>query len=377
MSTRIERVTSRKDLKGFLKLPWSLYKDDSNWVPPLLFDRKKLLDTRANPFWKSATRELFLAWKDDRVVGRIAAIYDPRYQETYGEPCGYFGFFESIGDDSVARALFEAAEAWLRSKGAVSVIGPLQPSLNDEAGLLVRGFDDPPQTLMSYNPEYYSALIESNGYTKIKDLYAWRLTKEFLTEKLKRVRNLVIEREQITVRNFRFSPKKSFNQDVQRLRELYNTAWAPNWGNIRMSKAEVEAMADDLKLVAEKDLVLVAEKDGQPIGFVIALPDINQVLIKNRSGGLLTGIFRLLTQKRSVTRGRILALGLLPQFQKKGIDAALYYEIGVRMTGPHGYTESEASWILDDNHAMNNALHMMNGEQYKTYRLFKKTINEN
>ena len=377
MALRVERVTSRQDLKRFLRLPWMIYREDPHWVPPLLYDRKKLLDTSSHPFWKHGTRELFLAFSGDDLVGRIAAIYDPRYKETYGDDVGYFGFFEAIDDKNVAQELFDTVERWLRSVGAESVLGPLQPSLNDEAGLLVEGFDDPPQALMPYNPEYYRSLIESCGYAKSKDLYAWKLTREFLTDKLKRVRTLVMERENISIRNFHFSPKKDFKEDVQRLKELYNTAWASNWGNVRMSAEEVEAMADDLKLVAEKDLVLVAEKDGEAIGFVLALPDINQLLIKNRSGALLPGLVRLLTQKKSVTRGRILALGLLPHYQKRGIDAALYYEIGVRMTGPHGYTESEASWILDDNHAMNNALQMMKGERYKTYRLYSKTINEN
>ena len=377
MALPVEYITERGGRKEFVGMPWSIYGDDPNWVPPLRFDRMKLLAPDGVPFWNHADRALLLCRKEGKIVGRLAAIHDPRYLATHGENVGYFGFFESIDDLDVADALFSSAESWLRERGVVKVVGPLQPSLNDEAGLLVRGFDDPPQVLMPYNPEYYSRLIESVGYSKVKDLFAWRLDKSFLTEKLERVRDLVMEREDLTIRNFRFSPKSAFREDVRLLRTLYNEAWEPNWGTIRMSEAEVEALADDLKLVAEKDLVLVAERAGVPVGFVIALPDINQVLIDNRNGRLLPGLLRILFRRRAITRGRILALGLLPAFQRRGIDAALYYEIGRRMTGPHGYTESEASWILEDNHPMNNALEMMQGQHYKTYRLYSKTIKEN
>lgn len=377
MSLTIERVTTRRGRLAFIKMPWKIYSNDPHWVPPLIYDRMKLLAPDGVPFWNHACCSLYLCKRGGEIVGRIAAIHDPRYNETHGENVGYFGFFESVDNVEVAVTLFDTAEEWLFNRGVTRVIGPLQPSLNDEAGLLVEGFGDPPQVLMPYNPDYYSTVIESCGYARVKDLFAWRLTKSFLTPKLERVRNLVLEREEITIRNFRFSPKRAFIDDVRLLRELYNAAWEPNWGTIRMSAGEVEAMADDLKLVAEKDLVLVAEKGGVPVGFVIALPDINQILIRNRKGRLLPGLLRLITGKKQISRGRILALGLLPAFQRKGIDAALYYEIGTRMTGPHRYIESEASWILEDNHAMNNALAMMKGEHYKTYRLYSKTINEN
>lgn len=356
---------------------WSIYENDPRWVPPLIIDRMKILDERKNPFWKTASRQLFLAGRQGKTVGRIAAIHDPRYESTYGEKVGYFGFFESVNDPEVSSALFRAADRWLAERGCTSVIGPLNPSINDEAGLLVEGFDDPPQVLMTYNPEYYIGLIESYGFTKEADLWAWRLTAEFLTPKLKRVRDLVLERDDVRLRNFRFSPKSAFLEDIGIIHNVYNRAWEANRGSIRMTDEEILALGNDLKMVAEKDLVIIAESRGEPVGFVLALPDINQILIRNRGGGILGGILRLLTGKRSVTRGRIVALGLIPGFRNRGIDAALYYEIGTRMTGPHGYTESEASWVLEDNHAMNHALRMMRGERYKTYRLYKNSINRN
>lgn len=377
MSVSIRPVTNRKDLRTFVRFPWKVYADDPHWVPPLIVDRLKVLDRRKNPFWKSASRELYLAERQGEPVGRIAAIHDPRYEETYGEKVGYFGFFEVFEDTEAAHALFDAAGGWLAGRGCRRMIGPLNPSINDEVGLLLDRFDDPPQVLMTYNPEYYSDVIESYGFTKEMDLWAWRLTSRFLTDRLKRIRDLVMEREEITVRNLRFSPKKDFHEDLRAIHELYNTAWEANRGSIRMTWEEIEAMGNDLKSIAARDLVLIAESKGEPIGFVLALPDINQVLIGNRSGGIVGGIIRLLTRSRSITRGRIVALGLIPRFRRRGIDAALYYEIGTRMTRGHGYTESEASWVLEENGPMNSALQEMKGEQYKTYRVYNISINEN
>jgi hypothetical protein len=355
---------------------WPIYQGDPNWVPPLKVDRLKVLDPIKNPYWKTASQQLFLAERDGELVGRIAAIYDPRYEESYGEKMGCFGFFEAIDDQKVADSLFDSSHRWLGERGCTSVIGPLNPSINDEAGLLVEGFDDPPQVLTTYNPEYYIDLIESYGFTKEVDLWGWRLTREFLTPKLKRVRDLVASNTDLKLRNFQFSPKSAFLEDIGLIQRIYNSAWEANWGSIRMTDEEILALGNDLKLVAEKDMVIIAESGGEPVGFVLALPDINQVLIRNRRGGL-SGLLPILFGSRSITRGRIVALGLIPGFRNRGIDAALYYEIGTRMTGPHGYIESEASWVLEENHPMNHALEMMKGERYKTWRLYKNSIKMN
>ena len=376
MPVEIRPVTTRKDRRRFVKMVWSIYHGDPHWVPPLIMDRLKVLDPRRNPFWKSASQQLFLAERNGEIVGRIAAIHDPRHEETYGEKVGYFGFFESVDDQEVADSLFAAADRWLAERGCTSVLGPLNPSINDEAGLLVEGFDDPPQVLTTYNPKYYIDLIESYGFTKEVDLWGWRLTRAFLTPKLKRVRDLVLNRADLKLRNFRFSPKSAFLEDIGFIHTIYNSAWEANRGSIRMTDDEILALGNDLKMVAEKDLVIIAESGGEPVGFVLALPDINQVLIRNRKGGP-GGLLPLIFGSRSITRGRIVALGLIPGFRARGIDAALYYEIGTRMTGPHGYTESEASWVLEDNHPMNHALEMMQGERYKTWRLYKNSIKMN
>lgn len=377
MSLSIVPVRSARRREQFIRMAWDIYRDDPNWVPPVLADRRKLLDPEKNPFWNHSQGEFFLAEREGKIVGRIAAIVNDAHNRVHHDKVGFFGFFESVNDPEVAHALFDAACRWLAEKGMESVRGPVNPSINDEAGLLVEGFDDPPQILMTYNPEYYIALIESYGFTKAKDMYAWKLTAEFLTPKLERVQRAVREREKIVVRNFRFGPKSAFQEDIGVLREIYNQAWAPNWGAVRMTSEEFDALAADLKTIAAKDLVLIAESEGRPVGFALALPDVNQVLIRNRGGSLVGAVWHLLTGKKRIKRGRIVVLGVIPAFQRRGIDAVLYYEIGTRMVNKYGYAESEASWVLEDNEMMNRAARMMKGEIYKRYRIYEKTIKEN
>lgn len=356
---------------------WPIYDGDPNWVPPIIADRKKLLDKAKNPFYTHSEMEMFLAERDGNVVGRIAAIVNRNHNITHNDQVGFFGFFESIDDQETANALFEAAEQWLREKGMDRMRGPVNPSLNDEAGLLVEGFDDPPQILMTYNPKYYSRLIESFGLTKIKDLYAYRLRPDFRNEKLQRVQRAVREREHITIRNVNFRDKKGFREAIRIIKTIYNQAWEPNWGFVKMTDEEFDFIANDLKQVADQHLVLIAESHGEPIGFALGLPDINQAMIRNRRGTLIGAIYSLLFHRKLINRGRILILGVIPRFQRLGVDAVLYYEIGNRMITDRKYVEGEASWVVEDNTMMNRAARMMNGEIYKRYRLYEKTINKN
>jgi len=377
MSLSVYPARSSSERKQFITMVWDLYQDDPNWVPPLIADRKKLLNAEKNPFWRHADMEMFLAKQDGKIVGRIAAIINWAHNQIHEDKVGFFGFFESENKVSTAHSLFGAAAEWLAERDIEVMRGPVNPSINDEVGLLVDGFNDPPQILMNYNPEYYSALIESYGLTKVKDLYAWRLTPDFLSPKLNRVQEAVRKRENLKVRTFRFSPKLAFKEDIEILREIYNRAWEPNWGAVKMNRDEFNALATDLKQMAAKDLVLLVEANAQPIGFALALPDINQALIRNRKGGMIGALWHLVTGKKRIKRGRIIVLGVAPEFQRRGIDGALYYEIGTRMVHNHGYVEAEASWVLDDNEMMNRAAKMLKGEIYKTYRLYDKTIKEN
>lgn len=359
----------------FIKSQWAFYKDDPHWVPPLLMDRKKLLNTNVNPFFRHAEIQLFVAEQNNRIVGRIAAITNALHNATHHDRVGFFGFFESIQDQGVATALFTAAEQWLRDKGMDTIRGPVNPSMNDECGLLVHGFDGPPVILMSYNPPYYVNLIENAGFGKAKDLYAYRVTQEtYRSDKLKRIFNTLIERKKITFRSIDFKDKNQYRRDVELIKYMYNTAWQPNWGFVKMTDEEFDFLANDLKQIADSSLVFFAEIMGVPAGFILALPDINQVLIRNRKGGIVKGALLLLMKSKKIDILRILVLGVLPEFQKSGVDAAMYSEIGTRGL-KRGIVGAEASWILEDNQMMNRGLTTtMNADRYRTYRIYEKRI---
>ncbi|MBL0333588.1 MAG: hypothetical protein IPP08_07850 [Chlorobiota bacterium] len=341
----------------------------------MLADRIKLLDKQKNPFFKHSEMELFYCENNGEIIGRIGAIINYNHNNTFNDKIGFFGFFESINDQSVSDLLFQTAEQWLKTKGCTHIRGPVNPSLNDEAGLLIEGFNDSPQILMTYNPEYYILLIENFGFKKVKTLLAYRLMADkFISPKLERVQNLVRIREKITVRKIRLKPKKYFIEDVKIIKTIYNSAWEPNWGFVKMTDEEFDFLAEDLKQIVIDDFVVIAESEGKVVGFALGLPDINQAFKFNKGGSLIGAIYCLLFKKKNITRGRILVLGVLPEFQKRGIDSILYYEVGTAMTKKYPYSEGEASWILDDNILMNRSLEMMNGEVYKKYALYEKEI---
>lgn len=371
-------VRNGSDLRTFIKMVWAIYGDDPCWVPPVIADRKKLLNRKKNPFYKHAEMEMFVAWRDGKAVGRIAAIVNHNHNREHNDRVGFFGFFESIDDQEVASLLLRTSEEWLRSRGMEVMRGPVNPSMNDEVGLLVEGYDDPPQILMTYNPKYYSRLIEAYGLRKAHDLFAYRMTREgFITPKLERVQRAVREREGLAIRTLKFRPKDAFRGDVADVKRIYNQAWEPNWGFVKMTDDEFDFVVGDLKQVAVQDFLVLVERAGEVVGFGLALPDINQALIRNRGGGLVGALWNLIRHKKDITRGRILILGVIPPFQRRGIDAVLYYEVGTRMTAGHGYSEGEASWVLEDNVMMNRAAELLNAELYKRYRIYDKTMNKN
>lgn len=373
MSFRIERVESKSQLLAFIKSKWNFYKGDENFVPPLIQDRRKLLNEEKNPFYKHAEIQHFLAKRDSKVIGRISAIINGNHNKTHNDKVGFFGFFECINSPEVAAALFEAAESWLKERGMDTCRGPVNPSMNDETGLLIDGFDSPPVLLMTYNPPYYKDLIEEQGYGKAKDLYAYHLTNgEYISDRMERMQEALIKRYDLTIRKIDF--KNNFDNDVESLKEIYNAAWQPNWGFVKITDEEFDFLAADLKTFAVEDYVLLLESKGKLVGFSLGLPDLNQVLIHNKRGSLLGAAYHLLTKKKLINTMRILILGVLPEFQGKGFDSVLYYEVGKR-SRPLGIEYGEASWILEDNEAMKKgATQIMKGKHYKTYRIFEKEI---
>ncbi len=368
----VRPVTSRAELDRFIRLPWRIYAGDPVWVPPLLGDLRTVLDRRKHPYHQHADVEYFLAWRGDEVVGRIAATVNHRHNEFHAEKTGFFGFFECIDDAGVARALLEAAEAWLRARGMERVLGPMSFSTNEESGLgmLVDGFDRPPVVMTAHSPRYYPALVEAAGYVKAKDLLAYWMDDPDPPERLVRGVARIQRQEQIHVRSLEM---KDFAGEVARIKAIYNSAWERNWGFVPMTDAEFDYLARQLKPVVNPKLCALAEVRGEPVAFALALPDFNQAL-KHVNGRLFPfGIFKILWHQRKIHRIRVLTLGIVPGYRKKGIDAMLYLHIfreGVRA----GFDQAECSWILEDNWDMRRGLERMGARVYKTYRIYEKTL---
>jgi GNAT superfamily N-acetyltransferase len=373
---RVRAARDRRDLKRFIDLPYRLHARDPLWVPPLRRDVKALLSRSKNPFFEHAEAEYFIAEREGDTVGRIAAISNRLHNETHLDRVGFFGFFESVDDQAVANALLDAATEWCRSRGHDVLRGPASFSVNDECGLLVDGFETPPALMMPHNPRYYIRLLEQAGFTKAKDLWVYQGGDERryvpVPERLARGTELIRQRQGITVRPLNL---KDFQGEVERIKELYNAAWEKNWGFVPMTEHEIDHLAEQFKPVVIPELVPMAEKDGKLIGFGIALPDLNVVFRRHRSGRLFPMILDLLwsLKAKRIRRARILLLGVLPEYQGKGIDAMLYHSIWTK-SGERGIYWGEAGWILEDNPAMNAGLEKMTFKVYKTYRLYDRRL---
>lgn len=313
--------------------------------------------------------QLFLAERNGELVGRIGAIIDHNYIEFHREKVGFFGFFESVDDFSVAKALLDTAQSWLGERGMPRMMGPINPSTNSEMGVLVDGFQYRPAMLMPYNPPYYGALLERCGLKKAKDLYCYHLEKnKFLSEKLVRVAEAVRKRENLSIRTVNM---KKFDEEIALVKELYNRTWTRNWGFVPWSDEEFDYLARDMKRIIVPELSMIAEVDSNPIGFSINLPDIGKALQKVGNGRLLPfGIFKLLWHTRKVSFLRSLILGVVPEYQRRGIDGVMYIETWKRGTDL-GFNEGEAGWVLEDNVMMNRAAQLVQGDRYKTYRVYE------
>jgi GNAT superfamily N-acetyltransferase len=368
----ITTVKSKKELMQFIRFQWKIYKNDQYWVPPLIMDRKKLLNREKNPFFKHAEMEMFLAERDGELVGRIAAIKNDLHNSTHNDKVGFFGFFECINDQEVANALFDKAKEWLKLKGMNAMRGPANPSSNDEYGMLLEGFDDSPRLLMPYNPSWYLTLCENYGFKKAKDLYAYKIEQEKLVkqEKLKRVAQIAKDRSKINIRELNL---KDFNNELQKVKEVYNKAWAPNWGFVPLTEEEMDAVAKDMKPLADPSIILFGEIDGKTVGFALVLPDYNKIFKKMNGRLFPFGFIRLLTENKKITWARILILGVIPEYQKKGLDAVFYWEI-VNRAEKRGIIFGEASWVLEDNEMMKRGAEVMGGTLYKQYRIFEIEI---
>ncbi|MFL5343499.1 MAG: N-acetyltransferase [Hyalangium sp.] len=368
-------VRGNADKTAFIRMVYPLYEGHPNWVAPLEMERRDFLDPKKNPFFEFGEVELFLARRGGQVVGRIAAVKDPHYNEFHGTNEGFFGLFECINDAGVARALFDAAAQWLRAKGFVKVLGPMNFSTNQECGLLVEGFDKPPAIMTTYNVPYYASLIEANGFTKAMDLWSWELSSSVQPpEKVARIAEKIRQRDGITVRSVNL---KNFEQEVALIKGIYNAAWEKNWGFVPMTDHEFDHLAREMKQIVKPELLLIAEVKGEPVAFSMTIPDANEAL-KVAHGRLTTfglpiGLAKLLLASRKIRRLRLITLGIKEGYRRRGLDAILYLDT-LRTAHQLGYEGGEISWTLENNHLVNRAIESMGGKRSKTHRIFERAL---
>jgi GNAT superfamily N-acetyltransferase len=367
----VRPVASRRELNTFIKLPWRLYRNEPNWVPPLVYDRKRFLDRSRNPFFKHAEVELFLAWRGETPVGRISAQIDRNFNEFQGHDWGMFGFFECADDPDAAAALLAAADSWLRARGRDRMVGPMDFTTNDECGILIDGYDLLPTILTNWHHPYYPGLIEGAGLTKAMDLYMWSLDvadRGSVHPAIWRIAADVERKYGITVRNMR---KKDMEAEIGRFLKVYNAAWERNWGFVPLTEEEVRHYAKDLKQILDENWAFIAEKDGEPVGAALTLPDYNQVF-KHMNGRLLPiGWAKFLWYRRKIDRVRVFALGVKPEYQHTGVGAKLYemhWDAGERTQQGRG----ETGWTLESNTPMNRAMERMGGKIVRTYRIYER-----
>jgi len=369
----IRPAQSKREVDAFLKLPFRLYTGEPHWVPPLLFERRRFLDRRRNPFFEHARAEYFLARRGDRVVGRITAQVDDNFQAFQGNRWGFFGFYECAEDPEASAALLEVAADWLRHRGCDRMVGPCDFTTNDPCGVLIEGHERPALILSPWTHRYYPGLLEGAGLTKAMDLLMWELHitgRERVNPIVWKLARELEPRHGITVRGFR---KRELDKEVARFLEVYHAAWERNWGFVPLTDAEVRAYARELRPVLDENWGFLAERDGETVGAALTLPDFNQVLAHLNGRLLPFGWAKALYWRRRIDRVRVLALGVKPEYQHTGVAAALYeahFDAAERTPQKWG----EMGWILETNEAMNRAMQALSGKVVRRFRLYERVL---
>jgi ribosomal protein S18 acetylase RimI-like enzyme len=367
---------NRRGVRRFLAVPYGIYADDPLWVAPLLLDARKVFQD-GNPLFEHADMQLWVARREGRDVGRIAAIEERLHNRTHAERTAFFGFFECVNDARVAGALFGAVADWARQRGLNQLLGPMNPTTNDECGLLIEGFDRPPVFMMTYNPGYYVDLVESAGFAKAKDLLAYDFDlANTPMSRFERIWSKFQKREpEIRVEPVR---KKTLERQLTQIQQVYNEAWEDNWGFVPMTDAEIRFMAARLKPLLVEGLTQIALKGDEPVGFLLASSDFNEGFqpLKGRllSPGLLRALPYLL-QWKVPQYCRVLTLGVKASYRGRGIEAAMLTH-GLRTGFRLGFKRIESSWILEDNTAVQRVIELFGGAVYKRYRLYQKALTD-
>ncbi len=377
-SVVVESVPNPAASRDFFELPWHVNQGDPDWVAPLRMAQRKLLDRRHYPFFKHGDAAFFIASRDGEVVGRIAAIENRIHAERYADSVGFFGFFECEDDPAACRVLLAKAAAWVKEKGYQRIRGPLNYSLNDEnPGVLFEGFNGIPLLLMSHNPRYYRRLLESCGMSKVKDMYAYLVTRATVAgDRFQRVMKAVRRRApKLDIRPVRMD-RKGFREDLDIMLDVFNQAWVQNWGFLPVTPAEADAIAADLKPIVRPEITAIARMEGKAVGMTVCVPNINEVLRKLPDGKLFpTGWYTLLNGLRTIRGFRTMMMGVVPEQRGKGIDAMMIDHV-IRNGSEMGYQYCELSWVLEDNEPMVSLADKAGGFLYRKYRLFEAATDD-
>ncbi len=372
---RIRRVGFGREATPFIDVLWRVYAGDPHWIPTLRRVQRERLDPGQTPFLRYGQAQLFLAERGGVPVGRISAQINPLHDEKWGESAGFFGHFDCMDDPEAASALFEAAESWLRERGAVFSRGPFSFTINDESGCLVEGFDTPPMIAMPHGRRWFPELIEANGYKGVKDLWAYRYPVDApLGERRQRAWERIHEHPRVTVRSF---DKRNLQRDVRIAAEIFNEAWVENWGSLPITEEEADRLAHDLVQFADPELTAFVEIDGDPAAMVISIPNLNECA-RDIDGRLFPfGWARLLWRlRRRPESGRVMLLGVRQKWRTREfaqLGVMLTAEVHVRGAAK-GYRWAELGWVLEDNHLLNHALRRTDAEVYKVYRVYQKPL---
>jgi GNAT superfamily N-acetyltransferase len=374
VSVEVEPVASRGDMREFIELPFRLHANEEQWIPPLRIERRLFLSPRFNAFFKRGEAQLFLARRDGRVVGRISAQIDTAYNNFHDNAWGMFGFLELEDDPEAAAALFDAAASWLRERGRDRMVGPMDFTMNDESGVLIEGFDREPMIRQAWHPPYYQRLCEDAGLDKAVDAFMWQLHIVGRDNVMPIIWELSDQLEPKHGIRIRKMSRLHLRRDLDAFGEIYNEAWSRNWGFVPYSKEDLDAYAQELQLVYDRDWFMIAEdSEGKTVGMAITVPDINQVL-KRMNGRLLpSGWWHYLNRRRIIDRCRVGFLGVRPAYQHTGVAAGLYAE-HFDMAEVTRIKGGEMGWILETNKAMNRAMEAMGGEIVKKYRVYERTL---
>ena len=371
----IVECKSKAERRQFIDFQWEIYKGDPYWVPPLISEREAFYDSTKNPFFEHSSVAMFMARRNGKVVGTISAILNNRHNQMHDEKTGFFGSFEVLKDYEVAKALLDTAREWVKARGMNILRGPATFSSNEEFGLLVEGFDSEPQVLMTYNPRYYVDFIERYGFKKAMDLFSWWASTEraasiIVGGRFERIAEMSMKRGKFTVRNADIS---KFDEEIKRVKKIYNQAWEKNWGFVPPTDKEIDHLGEGMRQIVDPDFIFIAELEGEPIGVSIGLPNVNHPLRlaypSPRTPELWTLLKFLWYRRSTVNSIRLWALGVVPQYRMSGVDAVMIYKTLQAVTRKK-MMGGELSWILENNDAMNRIIQLVEPELYKKYRIY-------